>query len=55
MSSGRNGGAAAVLDQLNGVMRRLAVSCADELRPLDGTDIEDDERGLQSVADGLGQ
>jgi hypothetical protein len=38
----------------SGVMRRQAVSYADELRPLDGVDAVDDA-GLQLVADGVGQ
>ena len=40
----------------SGVMRRQAVSYADELRPLDGVDGDDaDEPGLQLIADGVGQ
>jgi hypothetical protein len=40
----------------SGVMRRQAVSYADELRPLDGVDAADaDEPGLQLIADGVGQ
>lgn len=39
----------------SGVLRRRAVSYADELRPLDGGVDAEDEPGLQLVADGVGQ